>query len=121
LVHVRVLIWIELEWVAAPASVLSLALCSGRLSPPPRAEQIATIRAFFDLTGDPAPVGLQRGVALDQRLKAEPQCGVPGLDLAELVKGSVELLARDLRLDALDSLKPLLIEMLDARKLHLRI
>ena len=98
-----------------------MALCSGRLSTPPRAEQIATIRAFFDLTADPAPVRLQRGVALDQRLKTEPQRGVPGLDLAELVKGSVKLLARDLRFDALDSLKPLLIEMLDARKLHLRI
>jgi hypothetical protein len=34
---------------------------------------------------------------------------------------SVELLPRDLRLDALDSLKPLFIEMLDARKLHLCI
>ncbi|MBW2587337.1 MAG: hypothetical protein JRD92_10395 [Deltaproteobacteria bacterium] len=97
------------------------ALGARRLATPSRSEQITAVRAFFDLTADAAPVRLQRGVALDQRLKTEPKRGVPWLDFAQLMKRAVELLARDLWLDALDPLKPLLIKMLDARKLHLCI
>ena len=82
---------------------------------------MATSTSAQRLATHAAPVGLERGVALDECLKPEPERGVSGLPLAKEVNRAVELLAGDLGLDALDPLKPLLVQMLDARELYLGV
>ena len=121
LIQIGIVVGIELERAAASTPLFLLALGPPSFASAPGSEQVASIGSLFDLTSNATPVGLKRGVALDQGLKAKSKCGVSGLLLAKCVKRTVELLPRNLRLDTLDALKPLLVEMLDARELNLGV
>jgi hypothetical protein len=71
---------------------------------------VALVSAVLDLAADALPILLERVVALDDRLQLEALGGVANLLAAQHVDATVDVLARDLGLDALDAHEVLLVQ-----------
>src|SRR5262249_4656386 len=74
------------------------------------ADHVTPIRAVFNLARDTLPVLLERVETLHQHLELEAQTGVADLFAAQGPDTSVDVLARDQRLDLLDAEEVLLVE-----------